>query len=126
MGTQHFDYQELINLIELIKVSSQFTGFRLRSGDIELELRRGSFESPSHNRAPAIDAATPPPVTAPQVTHRESAQPKVAAPPKSAPAASKDSFVVTSPMVGTVYRASAPGATPFVEVGQSVEAGTTV
>ena len=30
---------------------------------------------------------------------------------------------VLSPMVGTFYRASSPGAKPFVEVGQRVEAG---
>ena len=31
--------------------------------------------------------------------------------------------VVTSPMVGTVYLASAPGAKPFVDVGSQVKAG---
>jgi len=33
---------------------------------------------------------------------------------------------VESPMLGTFYRAEAPGADPFVEVGASVEPGTTV
>ncbi|HID41408.1 MAG TPA: acetyl-CoA carboxylase biotin carboxyl carrier protein, partial [Pyrodictium sp.] len=33
---------------------------------------------------------------------------------------------VTAPMVGTFYRAPAPGARPFVEVGQRVEAGDTL
>ncbi|WP_043532302.1 acetyl-CoA carboxylase biotin carboxyl carrier protein [Litchfieldella xinjiangensis] len=33
---------------------------------------------------------------------------------------------VASPMVGTFYRASAPGAKPFVEVGQSVKKGDPV
>ena len=31
---------------------------------------------------------------------------------------------VTSPMVGTVYRAGAPGEAPFVEVGDRVDVGT--
>ena len=31
-----------------------------------------------------------------------------------------------SPMVGTFYRSSAPGAKAFVEIGQSVKAGETV
>jgi acetyl-CoA carboxylase biotin carboxyl carrier protein len=31
---------------------------------------------------------------------------------------------VTSPMVGTMYRAGAPGESPFVEVGARVEVGT--
>lgn len=34
--------------------------------------------------------------------------------------------VVRSPMVGTFYRAPAPGSKPFVEEGQSVKAGDTL
>ena len=34
-----------------------------------------------------------------------------------------DGHVVKSPMVGTFYRATAPGAKPLVEVGQSVAVG---
>jgi len=34
--------------------------------------------------------------------------------------------VITSPMVGTFYRAPAPGASPFVEVGQKIKPGDVV
>ena len=34
--------------------------------------------------------------------------------------------MVSSPMVGTFYRAPSPGATPFVEVGQKVKRGDTL
>jgi acetyl-CoA carboxylase biotin carboxyl carrier protein len=34
--------------------------------------------------------------------------------------------VVSSPMVGTVYRGPAPGARPFVEIGTPVKAGDTL
>ena len=34
--------------------------------------------------------------------------------------------VVKSPMVGTFYRSSSPGASPFVEVGQAVKEGQTL
>ena len=34
--------------------------------------------------------------------------------------------IVKSPMVGTFYRASAPGAKPFVEVGDTVKSGQTL
>ncbi len=37
-----------------------------------------------------------------------------------------DRLVVESPMVGTFYRASQPGAPPFVEVGDTVETGQTL
>jgi len=59
------------------------------------------------------------------------AQPVYAPPPAAAPAAEEpeaadalpEGHVVTSPMVGTFYRASAPGAEPMVEVGQTVAEG---
>jgi acetyl-CoA carboxylase biotin carboxyl carrier protein len=37
-----------------------------------------------------------------------------------------DGHVVKSPMVGTFYRSSAPGAKPFAEIGQFVKAGDTL
>lgn len=37
-----------------------------------------------------------------------------------------EGHIVKSPMVGTFYRASAPGAKPFAEVGQQVKAGDTL
>jgi acetyl-CoA carboxylase biotin carboxyl carrier protein len=43
-----------------------------------------------------------------------------------APAANDHLKAITSPMVGTFYRSPAPDADPFLEVGDSVEAGQTV
>ncbi|HRN81726.1 MAG TPA: acetyl-CoA carboxylase biotin carboxyl carrier protein [Nitrosomonas europaea] len=37
-----------------------------------------------------------------------------------------EGHIVKSPMVGTFYRASAPGAKPFVEIGQYVKSGETL
>jgi len=56
----------------------------------------------------------------------------VAAPPAASPAPAAEAptalegHIVKSPMVGTFYRAGAPGAKPFVEVGDTVKAGQTV
>ncbi|HET8691225.1 MAG TPA: acetyl-CoA carboxylase biotin carboxyl carrier protein, partial [Steroidobacteraceae bacterium] len=48
-----------------------------------------------------------------------------AAPPPTAAAApaARDENLVTAPMVGTFYASPAPGAKPFVEVGQEVRVG---
>ena len=59
------------------------------------------------------------------------AQAAVAAPAapvaEAAPAAAAPTgHVVKSPMVGTFYRASSPGAKPFVEVGSQVKEGETL
>ncbi|OCW56695.1 acetyl-CoA carboxylase biotin carboxyl carrier protein [Hoeflea olei] len=73
----------------------------------------------------------------PQTIHAPVAQqpvPVAAAPAPAAPApaetaaaaASRAANTVTAPMVGTVYLAPAPGARPFVEVGQTVKEGQTI
>ncbi|WP_018144659.1 acetyl-CoA carboxylase biotin carboxyl carrier protein [Thioalkalivibrio sp. AKL6] len=60
------------------------------------------------------------------------AAPAAAAAPTAAPAGATeavpemDGHRVTAPMVGTFYRAPSPGSKPFVEVGQTVEAGETL
>jgi acetyl-CoA carboxylase biotin carboxyl carrier protein len=52
----------------------------------------------------------------------------VAAPAATTPSASLENHpgVVTSPMVGTAYRSSEPGAAAFVEVGSAVREGQTL
>ena len=45
---------------------------------------------------------------------------------ESAPAAANGATTIDAPMLGTFYRASAPGATPFVEVGSTVAPDTVV
>jgi acetyl-CoA carboxylase biotin carboxyl carrier protein len=56
-----------------------------------------------------------------------STAPAVSAPAAAAPAAEEiKGHVVKSPMVGTFYRSSAPGAAPFVDVGSSVKEGDTL
>jgi acetyl-CoA carboxylase biotin carboxyl carrier protein len=59
----------------------------------------------------AIPAASPQPASAPLA---------------AAPAPADEGHVVKSPMVGTFYRAATPGAKVFVEVGDTVEQGSTL
>lgn len=65
------------------------------------------------------------PQSAPQYAAAPAAAPVAAA---AAPAAAPEiqGHVVKSPMVGTFYRSSAPGAPAFVEVGASVKEGDTL
>jgi acetyl-CoA carboxylase biotin carboxyl carrier protein len=44
----------------------------------------------------------------------------------AAPAAEPTGHVVKSPMVGTFYRSSSPGAKAFAEVGQTIKEGETI
>ena len=66
----------------------------------------------------------------PQQMHQQYSAPSAApAAPAAAPvavAAEPTGHVVKSPMVGTFYRSSAPGAPAFVEVGANVKEGDTL
>lgn len=63
-----------------------------------------------------------------QPQYQQAAAPMAPAPVASVPAAPAEptGHVVKSPMVGTFYRSSAPGAAAFVEVGQSIKEGDTL
>ena len=106
------DLRKLKKLIDLVETS----------GIAELEITEGEEKV---RIAKSIAGAPMMMSHMPQMMH---AQP--AATPDAAPAAIDDGIpeghVVRSPMVGTFYRASAPGAKDFVEVGQSISAGDTV
>ncbi|MFC5511396.1 acetyl-CoA carboxylase biotin carboxyl carrier protein [Massilia jejuensis] len=54
------------------------------------------------------------------------AAPAVAAAPSAPVPAVETGHVVKSPMVGTFYRSSAPGAAAFVEVGSTIKEGDTL
>ena len=141
-------YDDLLRIVELIKSSEQFSEFRLKIGEVEIELRR---RRPGGTPAPTAPSGAGPAQTesswaAPADARRTSGAPR-AEPPlspaaldetrrpvegahaSSAPAAPTwppGSVVVRAPMVGTFYRSPEPGAPPFIEVGQTVGPDTTV
>lgn len=112
MPGRELTYADLVQIVELIKSTSHFSEFRLKVGDIEVSLRRSGAGTPA---AAALQAASP-----------------AGAPPAEKPGKrgersfAEGGHLVRAPMVGTVYRAPAPGAPPFVEVGDRVAADTTV
>ena len=111
MAHEHLTYDDLLRIVELIKSTEHFSEFRLKVGDIEVEL---------HRRASGTSMPVSPPVAAggTQSTVAEVADRA----PTSAPATwPEGSVVIRSPMVGTFYRAPQPGAPPFIEVGQTVK-----
>ena len=67
-----------------------------------------------------VQPAAPVMVAAPAATAPVAAE--AAAPAPAAPAG----HAVKSPMVGTFYRASSPGAAPFVQIGSVVKEGDTL
>lgn len=143
LSHEHLTYEDLLRIVELIRSSEQFSEFRLKIGEVEIELRRHADGTPPaasrEGRAAPPRASAPAETPATQEAHAES-EGREPAPP-SAPAQHRfappidtstiaawpaGSIVVRAPMVGTFYRAPEPGAPPFVEVGQAVEPDTTV
>lgn len=74
-------------------------------------------------RAGAPGAAGVAEASAPLRRPTAAAPAAAAEPPASEP---REGHVVAAPMLGTFYRAEAPGAKPFVEVGARVEPNTVV
>lgn len=141
LSTNGFSYQDLLQIVDLIKTSEQFNEFHLKVGDIELDIRRGAAATLAAAAPPSPAAAAPlaapaqPAVATAASTAPTSAMPAPAAPPpaavaephRTAPLAyPAGSVLVKSPMVGTFYRAPEPGAHPFVEVGARVTAESIV
>lgn len=107
------DIRKVKKLIELLE----------ESGIAELEIKEGEESVRISRHGQAAPPSPPPQQYAPP-------QPAGGA-PQPAPAAEESAglpsgHVVESPMVGTFYRASAPGAPPFVEEGQQVNPGDTI
>jgi acetyl-CoA carboxylase biotin carboxyl carrier protein len=88
-----------------------------QSGVAEMEVQRGDNRLRLTRASVAQEVAAAPVVSVPPAPH-------AAAPTPPKPAAPEPAHtVVKSPIVGTYYDAGAPGAPPFVKVGDSVEPG---
>jgi oxaloacetate decarboxylase alpha subunit len=92
------------------------------SGIAELTVEEGEWRV-TVRRTESLPAAATTPV-GPVPTGVPPADVQVSEPPLPPPA--DDLIRVEAPMVGTFYRAPEPGAEPFVEVGDAVEAGQTL
>ncbi len=104
------DIRKIKKLIELVEESG-IAELEITEGEESVRIHRGtSASAPVQYSAPVAAAPAPLPAAAPAA----------AAAPVTEEVAG---HTVKSPMVGTFYRAPAPGAKNFVEVGQQVKAG---
>ncbi|MFZ5539950.1 MAG: acetyl-CoA carboxylase biotin carboxyl carrier protein [Pseudomonadota bacterium] len=110
------DLRKLKTLIDLVA----------ESGIAEIEVTEGEdkVRIVKHNPVAAPPPA-PAPAPAPVFTAPAPSAAQASAPPPAV-AEEPKGHVVKSPMVGTFYRSSSPGAKPFVEVGQAVKPGDTL
>ena len=111
------DHDQLHRLLDAL-AESDIQEFRLEGDDFRLEVRRNL---PTQA------------VVAPMVSAQVPVQPAAAAvelgsgsPPPAAKGSRSDLLDITAPMVGTFYRAPAPGESSFVEIGDRINVGQTI
>lgn len=103
------DVEKIRAIIEALE-NTDITRFEYENDDQRLLIRRGK-EVVSAAVAP-VAAAPAPAAAAPAAEAEEPEQ--------------KPGHIVTSPFVGTFYRAPSPEAPPFVDLGQTVQKGQTL
>ncbi|MAS12807.1 MAG: acetyl-CoA carboxylase, biotin carboxyl carrier protein [Nitratireductor sp.] len=105
--------QQLIRELATILNDTNLTEIEVEQDDLRIRVAKQAAAAVQTYAAPAPAPAP----AAPAVSPKEEA-------PTANPADSKNA--VPSPMVGTAYAAPAPGASPFIQVGQSVKEGQTL
>jgi acetyl-CoA carboxylase biotin carboxyl carrier protein len=113
------DLRKLKTLIDLVQ----------NSGISELEISEGEEKIRIAKHSTAVPATTFVNMPAAGAAAHAAASAAVAPAPTAAiehVPALVEGHIMKAPMVGTFYRAGAPDAAPFVEVGQTVKAGDTL
>ena len=102
------DFDEINQILEVMREHG-LVEFELERDDLHIRLRKAEVSTAAADVAPAVPAVASP----------------ASEPPASESAGTTDSnlTVVEAPILGTFYRAGAPDAAPFVEVGAMVKPG---
>ena len=120
------DHDDLNRLIEKIS-TSDIQEFSLEGEDFKLEIKRNVFDQNQVINNLVSNTSFDKQTIANQKTINDNIplvnEPEV---PQVPPPGRSDLTEITSPMVGTFYRAAAPGEEPFVEVGNNVKVGQTI
>ena len=111
------DLRKLKTLIDLV-AESGISELEVTEGESKVKIVKSSAASNQVGMMQQPMSQAP----SPQV-QAQPAAPAVAAAPA---AAEPTGHIVKSPMVGTFYRSSAPGAAPFVELGSTIKDGDTI
>ncbi|MCB1961241.1 MAG: acetyl-CoA carboxylase biotin carboxyl carrier protein [Rhodocyclaceae bacterium] len=106
------DLRKLKKLIDLVQASG-ISELEVTEGEEKVRIAKAVAAAPAAHYAPP-PIAHPVPVTVAPAADQA---------PEESGSALPAGHVVTSPMVGTFYRASSPESDPFAEVGDSISVG---
>ncbi len=120
------DHEDLNRLIEKIS-ASDIQEFSLEGEDFKLEIKRNLFDQNQSSNNLVSNSTLDSKTIANQKPINDNVsvinEPDVT---QVAPPGRSDLTEITSPMVGTFYRAAAPGEEPFVEEGNNIKVGQTI
>ena len=120
------DHEDLNRLIEKIS-TSDIQEFLLEGEDFKLEIKRNLFDQNQVNKNLVSNTSYDNQTISNQKSINDNIsivnEPET---PQVAPPGRSDLTEITSPMVGTFYRAAAPGEEPFVRVGNNIKVGQTI
>ena len=119
------DHEDLNRLIEKIS-NSDIQEFSLEGEDFKLEIKRNLFDQNQFNNLVSNNSFDRQVITNQNSINDNISTVSEPAAPQVAPPGRSDLTEITSPMVGTFYRAAAPGEDPFVEVGNNIKVGQTI
>lgn len=114
--------RQKMNLAEIKKLMEFFderdiAKLSVKNGDFELKIEKYA--------TPSASTQTTPPPSAPIIAQPEPTQ-STQSPKAQATQNSSSGDFITSPMVGTFYRCPSPGASPYINVGDTVKKGQTI
>jgi acetyl-CoA carboxylase biotin carboxyl carrier protein len=115
------ELKDIKAIIDLMR-KNDLSVFEMEKEGFRLKLQKGAGEQTVFS-APILPQMLAAPVAAAPVA---SAAAPVAAAPSEAATPAEATREITSPMVGTFYRAGSPESPPFVDVGQEVNEDTVV
>ena len=120
------DHEDLNRLIEKIS-TSDIQEFSLEGEDFKLEIKRNLLnQNPVVNNLVSNDSFDKQIIANQKTINDTTSVVNELEAPQVAPPGRSDLTEITSPMVGTFYRAAAPGEEPFVEVGNNVKVGQSI
>ena len=112
-----------INLIKkLIKIveQSEITEFSVQEGDLKVKISKNSSHIPQVSFQPVTDFAKPASIIQ-EGSVQTAEAPKITSPQEQT---KSNLHEIKSPIVGTFYRAPAPDADPYIQVGDVIAPGT--
>ncbi len=115
-------YREVAEIMKIIDASS-LDEVILEVDGAKLVVRRGAAGDAASAPANGAGKASRSPAATSETRSQASASASASAAASTADAPAVDGDTVCAPMVGTFYRAPAPGEAPFVEVGSTVSVG---